>query len=96
MDNDFAFFCPRCQHGRCYSGRATFARLHDGKMISAPDMSAYICDVCGYTEFDYTAVLVLNNLLGGKTPAKDSENGAPATYPLDESNDKSKARHPKT
>jgi hypothetical protein len=96
MEPDFAFYCPRCQHGRCHSGRATLTRVHQGMMISAPDTPAYICDMCGYTEFERQAVLRLNHLLGYDAGTRETESGKHATYPLDEPNEQNDAQHPKT
>ncbi len=96
MDNDFAFYCPRCQHGRCYSGRATFARVIHGKMISAPDTPAFICDVCGYNEFEYGALMALTQLLGDETKGREADGNSPASYSVDESGDPGESRHPKT
>lgn len=96
MESDFAFYCPRCQHGRCRPGRATFTRIQRGQMISAPDTPAYICDMCGYTEFEPNAVLRLNRLLGEDGDAKDSDTNKAPAYSLDEPNEPGDTQHPKT
>lgn len=92
--NDFAFYCPRCQHGRCTPHRASYARLHEGVMLIAPDMPVYVCDVCGYTEFEREAVTRVTRLVGLEAPGKDAGTSTPSPYAADEPGDPAEPRHP--
>lgn len=33
-------------------------------MLSVPDMPAFVCDICGYQEFEYQAMQALYMLMG--------------------------------
>ena len=66
MSTDYDFYCPRCQIGRCSLKSATYTRLHNGMIVSVPDMPAYLCDVCGYQEFDGGAMSDLIAMLEEK------------------------------
>lgn len=96
MESEFAFYCPRCQHGRCHPGRATFTRLFRGRIVSAPDTPAFVCDVCGYTEFERASVQQLHHLLGGKSSLKEADSSKTKQYPVDEPGETGESRHPKT
>lgn len=96
MESDFAFYCPRCQHGHCRPGRATFVRLHGGMVVSAPDTPAYVCDVCAYTEFEREAVRQLNKLLGQSGTPPETEGGSASHYPVDDPGEPGDRQHPKT
>ncbi|GAB4346407.1 MAG: hypothetical protein Kow00117_23460 [Phototrophicales bacterium] len=60
---EFAFYCPRCQFGRCYVHKGTYTRVYHGHLLSMPDIQLYVCDVCGYQEFDYQTMHYLHLLL---------------------------------
>lgn len=92
--NDFAFFCPRCQHGRCHAQAATYARVEDGQMIVVPAMPVYVCDVCGYTEFEREAVAHVSRLLGSEAPDLDASGSTPSPYASDETGEPAEPRHP--
>jgi len=62
--NDMVFYCPRCQYGRCRPASATLVTIQQGLVISAPNTPAYVCDVCGYQEFEPEAVHRLRRLIG--------------------------------
>jgi YgiT-type zinc finger domain-containing protein len=59
---DQLLYCPRCAFGRCHSRKVTYVNLYKGRVISAPETSAYVCDVCGYQEFDHLAIEHLHSL----------------------------------
>lgn len=61
MSDDFS--CPQCQFGRCKSTTATYTQLYLGSVMCAPDLPAYVCDVCGYCEFDHEALRRVLTLL---------------------------------
>jgi hypothetical protein len=76
MSDEFAFYCPRCLFGRCYANTGTYITLYKGRIISAPDTPAYICDVCNYQEFDQQAIQQLQLLTGQNEAGADD-----AAYP---------------
>jgi len=39
-------------------------QIYEGRILSVPDMPAYVCDICGYQEFDYQAMQSLYLLMG--------------------------------
>jgi hypothetical protein len=70
------FTCPVCQIGQCRPGKATYLRLVDGdRLLSAPGMPVYICDVCVYREFDVDAINRLESLLGEEANVADGQRG---------------------
>ena len=56
MASEFTYYCPRCQIGRLHQESATYTRLYRGLLVAAPDTPAHVCDVCGYQEFDQSAM----------------------------------------
>jgi len=94
MQPEYAFYCPRCQIGRCHLTKVPFVRLYQGLLISAPDTPAFVCDVCGYQEYEQDALALILALAGehdyeeddfGQVPtnpnrvdAPDNNSGSPA------------------
>ncbi len=56
--------CPRCQIGNLHAHKATYTLVHHGMLLSVPDMTAWQCDICGYTEFDYDTLTEIEALTG--------------------------------
>lgn len=76
--------CPVCQIGQCRPSKTTYLRLMDGeRLLSAPAMLTYICDVCNYREFDPTAVARLEALLGEEATSTDGQRGFNRLLSLD-------------
>lgn len=73
MSDHFAYSCPYCQIGYCQPGQATYVRMHNGMLVSMPDMPVWTCDICGYQEFDQEAVSNLDTLLGVNDSAPDTQ-----------------------
>ena len=48
--------CPRCQIGYLHAEKATYTYVHNGMLLSVPNMPAWKCDICQYQEFDYDAL----------------------------------------
>lgn len=73
MNDEFYYECPRCQIGYCKRHEVTYTRIHNGHPISAPQTPRYVCDICGYKEFDPEA---LENLLRmvGKSLSRTGDN----------------------
>ncbi|MFW5708608.1 MAG: hypothetical protein ACOCX5_00165 [Chloroflexota bacterium] len=66
MDIDFGTidFCPRCQYGRMQPRPTTLVTFMDKRVVSMPDMSAYVCDTCHYLEFEAEALNQFEALMG--------------------------------
>lgn len=64
MTTEFATFCPRCMFGKCTERKITYVGLYKGRILTAPDTPARVCDVCGYREFDEFAIEHLYKLTG--------------------------------
>lgn len=56
--------CPQCEVGRWKLTYTTYTQMFDGQVLSAPDLPMYVCDVCGYQEFDSEALLDIQLLTG--------------------------------
>lgn len=41
----------------------TYTRLFNGHVINVPSMTTFICDVCGFREYDYDMLTHLHDLL---------------------------------
>lgn len=59
-----AFPCPNCQIGHCHADRATYVQVYGDLFISVPHIRAWICDICGYQEFDRATLLRIETLVG--------------------------------
>ncbi len=55
--------CPRCQIGLCQPDQITYVHLYGGALLSVPNMQVYVCDVCGFQEFEETAFEQLEMLM---------------------------------
>jgi hypothetical protein len=62
VSDQLTFMCPRCQIGRCQPGQITYVRMYNGRLLSAPNVQVYTCDVCGYEEFEPEAMQQLQSL----------------------------------
>ncbi len=56
--------CPRCQIGYLNAETATYTSLHNGMLLSVPNMPAWKCDICEYHEFDFDALTQIEALAG--------------------------------
>lgn len=73
MTQSASFPCPQCDIGYCSPSRATWVTLFEGRLLSMPDTPVYICDICGYREFDVPGVAA--------RPASGEEGQLPAVQP---------------
>lgn len=55
--------CPDCQVGELLGRRSTYVGWADGRFITVPDFPSWVCDVCGWREYDRTALSELQTLL---------------------------------
>jgi len=84
MNDESVYECPRCQIGFCKPHAVTFARIHNGHVVSAPHTPRYTCDICGYQEFEPEALERLLRLVGEslKKPAQHTRR-RPAALPTE-------------
>lgn len=50
------YACPRCTVGRCTPRNTTFSEIYHGRLLSIPNVSAFVCDVCHFAEFEQTTL----------------------------------------
>jgi YgiT-type zinc finger domain-containing protein len=55
--------CRECQVGALQSRPVSYFTVQDGRLISVPDFPAWVCDVCGTTEYDSSALAELHAML---------------------------------
>jgi len=55
--------CRECQVGTLQSRPVSYFTVQDGQLISVPDFPAWVCDVCGSTEYDSSALAELHAML---------------------------------
>lgn len=83
MTDRLSYPCPYCQIGYCHPEHATYTRLHNGQMISVPDMVMWTCDICATKEFDQDAVRRVEALLGINSWTIEPARTTPRTVSLD-------------
>ncbi len=94
MDDLSGFYCPRCGLGRCQHTKATYVRLYRGMLITVPDSAVYLCDYCGYQEFERDVIQHLQALIGEDNPPI-GDAPRPLKTPPQESLDGNEPRRPK-
>ena len=65
------YACPRCTVGRCTPRKTTFAEVYHGHLLSVPNVSAFVCDVCHFAEFEGETLAALWEELYGEGPLDD-------------------------
>ena len=68
--------CEFCRIGTLRAKTITYTRVYNDHLISMPNVTAWVCDVCGDLLYDQTTVLRLELLLG----SDDSLLQASASY----------------
>lgn len=51
--------CPRCQIGLMKRVKSTYSAIHQGMLVSVPDMPGMQCDICSYQEYHPSALIRL-------------------------------------
>ena len=69
--------CPRCQIGYLQPEKATYAYVHNGMLLSVPNMPAWKCDICQYQEFEHQTIARLEALLGIRDSSPDLQRNTP-------------------
>ena len=65
------YACPRCTVGRCAPRKSTFAEVYHGQLLSVPNVTAFVCDVCHFAEFEQDALDALWEELYGDGPLEE-------------------------
>jgi hypothetical protein len=78
--------CPECLVGTLRPARSFYCQWSNGHFITAPDFSSWVCDVCGWREYEREAVLDLQTLIDLNLP-QPNPRVARARHPGDESAD---------
>ncbi len=95
MSPELSFSCPRCFIGHCHPGVAVYVRMYSDMLLSAMDMPAYVCDVCGYQEFDESALVQLEELLNDRSEADAGTTASSSVASVDVS-ERERSEAPKT
>jgi C4-type Zn-finger protein len=64
MHHPAALTCPQCQIGVLQPTATTYSGIHHGMLISVPNMPSYMCDICEYHEFEVSALIQIEALVG--------------------------------
>ncbi|MEP7292167.1 MAG: hypothetical protein ABI835_10300 [Chloroflexota bacterium] len=72
--------CPRCQVGNLQTETATYTCIHNGSLLSMPNIPVWKCDICQYTEFDYDTLTQIEALTG-RLGMPDDRVRAPSKLP---------------
>jgi hypothetical protein len=83
MSDTASYACPRCQIGHLHQAKATFIAMYLGVLLSIPDLDAWMCDICQYREFDYTALSQVELLTGPLTSDADMIRPMPRASSID-------------
>ncbi len=63
MTEEPFYLCPDCMVGRLQPRTAPFFAEMHGLPVTVPEFPAWICDVCGWTEYDQLALSELEAML---------------------------------
>ena len=55
--------CYECLMGRLHLRYLTYFTWLNQELVTVPNFPAWVCDICGMTEFDPRAITILNTLL---------------------------------
>lgn len=74
MKEETKIVCPRCQIGVMQPKKLPYSMIENGQLVSVPNMSARICDVCNNRIYDRDALINLRSMLGAtrRKPTKPS------------------------
>ncbi len=62
-ENEMEYPCPKCRAGVLRPRELTYFTAVDGQMLVVPNFPAWVCDICGYVEYDERALGWLYTLL---------------------------------
>lgn len=52
-------------------------QVYQGRILTVPDMPAFVCDICGYQEFEYHAMQHLHALMGRADDPRTADGDTP-------------------
>jgi len=58
------YICQHCLAGTLRLRQVVFAHWYGGQFITVPNFPAWVCDVCGETEYDADALEQVETILG--------------------------------
>jgi YgiT-type zinc finger domain-containing protein len=70
MGDEPEYPCPECQLGVLRQQRVAYLTRQGGQIVNVPDFPAWVCDVCGYCEYDSAALAELKVMLQGGRPPR--------------------------
>jgi YgiT-type zinc finger domain-containing protein len=71
MDNrQFNSACPECHSGRMQPTSAFLFIPRAGMPLCVPDFPAWVCDMCGLSEYDHLALSELEVMLDSNRPTQ--------------------------
>ncbi len=79
------YICPECHTGQLKPGNVSHAAwLGENDFMIIPQVTAWICDVCGHVDYDEQAVMLLEALFNGSSrstrkPTPIKKNNSPPT-----------------
>lgn len=82
--------CPSCGVGHLSLTQTVYVQVYDGTLVSAPNVPAWVCDVCGLTLFDSAALQNIEFMIGESGPPPNRHLARPADRsagPLDDADE---------
>ncbi|NPA92148.1 MAG: YgiT-type zinc finger protein [Chloroflexi bacterium] len=81
MNSEPTYPCPKCHAGVLRPRELTyFTRLGD-ELIAVPKFPAWVCDICGYVEYDERALSWLYTLLSPPMQHRPRRHPSPPSSP---------------
>lgn len=65
------FVCPECRLGTAQLRPVYYCAWLDGLFLSVPNFPAWVCDVCGFREYDGTALHELEAVVYARQRPRD-------------------------
>ena len=73
--------CYECLMGRFHIRYLAYFTWLNQELVTVPNFPAWVCDICGMTEFDPRAVTILNTLLQPGTGRRGNKPAASREKP---------------
>ena len=81
MKDEQFYPCAECQVGAMRPRQASYFAVHGGQPVCVPDFPAWICDVCGRSEYDASALAQLRAMLENSRVRRVRRKRRPARDP---------------
>ncbi|HFC10050.1 MAG TPA: YgiT-type zinc finger protein [Chloroflexi bacterium] len=82
--HDVEYPCPKCRAGVLQPHELTYFTTVDGQMLVVPNFPAWVCDICGYVEYDERALGWLYTLLSPPMQHRPRRHATHSTRPRPE------------